>query len=218
MLHALPVWRPSSLPTPPPSTSTRILKYLHNSTPGMSVATPGFLIPFVFLRVLVVQGLGFPDQCHQCESVVRPKSIYVTSLFICYQDFYSLEWVILDFHRVGRKGVQSCDSPCARARPTPVNTVKSGARLERSCIMRDLLRNLRAFVNREITLHPRWYLLLQIMFFIWGVIWIIRPPAPDEAMLLLGLVAAIVTIQGQMSDNHRVAWFVIMLVMFGAAW
>jgi hypothetical protein len=75
----------------------------------------------------------------------------------------------------------------------------------------------RSIIRRQITLHPLLYIWLQIAFGCWGLFWFFRPPAPDEAILLLGLIAAILTIQGQMTDKHRVGWFFIMIIVFAVA-
>ncbi len=69
-------------------------------------------------------------------------------------------------------------------------------------------------VRREIKLHPRIYSAFQIIFLGWSLFWLRFPPAPGKAVLLLAVVAAIVTIQPQMTDNHRLAWLVIVFVLF----
>ncbi len=58
------------------------------------------------------------------------------------------------------------------------------------------------------------YLAFQIVFLAWSAYWWWFPPDPGKAVLLLGVVAAIVTIQPQMTDNHRLVWLVIVFVLF----
>jgi len=69
-------------------------------------------------------------------------------------------------------------------------------------------------VRREVKLHPRVYLVFQILFLGWSIYWWRFPPDPGKAVLLLGVVAAIVTIQPQMTDSHRLVWLVIVFVLF----
>jgi len=73
---------------------------------------------------------------------------------------------------------------------------------------------IRSLIATQIKLHPTLYLVFQIMFLGWSLLWWRYPPAPGKAVLLLAVVAAIVTIQPQMTDNHRVVWLVIVFVLF----
>jgi hypothetical protein len=67
----------------------------------------------------------------------------------------------------------------------------------------------------KIPQHPTLYFVFQIMFLVWSFLWWRYPPAPGKAVLLLGVVAAIVTIQPQMTGIQRLVWLVVVFALFG---
>jgi hypothetical protein len=78
----------------------------------------------------------------------------------------------------------------------------------------NIVSPIRSWIAKEIRLHPRLYLLFQGAFLCLSVYWFARPPAPGKAVLLLGTVAAIMTMQSTMTDKHRIGWIVIIFVLF----
>jgi hypothetical protein len=83
-----------------------------------------------------------------------------------------------------------------------------------SNILARMFTRTRSWIERESKLHPQMYLWLQFACLCGALYLGIHPPAPGVAVLLLGVVAAIMTTQPHMTDNHRVGWILIICILF----
>lgn len=72
----------------------------------------------------------------------------------------------------------------------------------------------RILIATQTRLRPRLYVEFQVLFLAWSLAWWCYPPTPGKAVLLLAVVAAVVTVQPQMTDNHRLVWLMIVFILF----